>query len=34
MHPMTWGQATVYLQQKITEPHKAKEADSEEEEDQ
>lgn len=31
MHPMTWGQATVYIHQKITEPHEAKEIDSDEE---
>ena len=31
MHPMTWGQATVYIHQKITEPHAAKELDSDEE---
>ena len=31
MHPMTWGQATIYIHQKITEPHAAKETDSDEE---
>jgi len=31
MHPMSWGQATVYIQQKITEPHKAKDVDSDDE---
>ena len=34
MHAMTWGQATVYIQQKITEPHSAKEPTSDDEEDQ
>ena len=35
MHLMSWGSATIYIQQKTTEPHKAKKTDedSDEEED-
>lgn len=33
MHPMSWGYATVYIHQKITEPHLSKsEEDSDAEE--
>ena len=33
MQTMTWGQATIYIQQKITESHNPKKSESDEEDD-